>query len=335
VFIDRLVYWLRSPKRWEVVAFRTPGAEEHLAVKRVAGMPGETVSVRHGDVYIDGKIQRKSLDQLRDTAILVHDDAYRPQRERDFPRRWQAESVGSGWRCRNGITTFQPRLDGPDDLDWITYRHWRCVPGPAPRTEEYAVLDNYGYNQQVSRQLQRVTDLMLVCRLRSTWDAGALGFSIHDGRDRFQVVLLPARNEGRLHRNDSFLEAVKLPAAAYARDVKIELALCDRRVLFAIEQQVLIARAYEPAAGTVEPASRPLGIGATGLSVTIRHLQVFRDVYYLHPKRVGWDWSAPRSLGADEYFVLGDNAPLSEDSRHWTDPGLPRKLLLGKVLRGL
>jgi hypothetical protein len=39
-------------------------------------------------------------------------------------------------------------------------------------------------------------------------------------------------------------------------------------------------------------------------------------------------------LGAAEYFVLGDNVPLSEDSRHWTEPGLPRKLLLGKVLRG-
>jgi len=335
VLIDGLVYSARSPNRWEIVAFRTPGAEENLAVKRVVGLPGENVSVRHGDVYINGSIQAKSLEQLRDMAILVHDDASRPRKGSDLPRRWQAESAGSGWHRRHGIIAFEPRSNGCDDLDWITYRHWRCAPSPAPRTEEYAVLDDYGYNQQISRQLQRIADLMLVCRLRSTWDAGSLAFSIQDGRDRFQVVLLPARNEGRLHRNDSFLEAVKLPAAAYARDVKIELALLDHRILFAIDQQVLIEREYQPATGPSEPASRPLAIGAIGLSMTIRRLQVYRDLYYLHPNRVGWNWSAVRPLGADEYFVLGDNVPLSEDSRHWTEPGLPRKLLLGKVLRGL
>ena len=54
VLIDRSVYSLRSPRRWEIVAFRTPGAEESLAVKRVVGLPGEAVSVRRGEGAGDG-----------------------------------------------------------------------------------------------------------------------------------------------------------------------------------------------------------------------------------------------------------------------------------------
>jgi hypothetical protein len=36
-------------------------------------------------------------------------------------------------------------------------------------------------------------------------------------------------------------------------------------------------------------------------------------------------------LGADEYLMLGDNSPLSADSRSWRDsPAAPRELLIGK-----
>jgi len=335
VLIDRLVYSVRAPRRWEIVAFRTPGAPDHLAVKRVVGLPGERVSIRHGDVYVDGKLVRKSLDDLRAMAILVHDNAYHPSARHDLPRRWRAESTTSGWCGRRGTLAFRPRRDASGELDWLSYHHWRCIPGPLPRTEEYAVLDNYGYNQQEPRELRRVADLMLVCRLRCTWESGSLAFRIRHGEDRFRIVLLVGGYEGGIFWNDHLLDTFRLPPAAYARDVKIELALCDRRVLFAIDERVLIQRQYEPTAGPHEPVTRPLAIGGMGVSVDIRHMQIFRDLHFLDVSRLGRDWTTPLPLEADEFFVLGDNAPISVDSRHWPEVGLPRRLLLGKVLRRL
>lgn len=335
VLIDRLVHTIRSPRRWEIVAFRTPGAPDHLAVKRVIGLPGEHVSIRRGDVYVDGQLAHKSLGDLRDMAILVHDNAYQPRADRDLPPRWQAESATSGWHIRRGTLAFSPERDSSREFDWLTYRHWRCVPGPAPRTEEYAVLDNYGYNQQLSRELRRVTDLMLVCRMRCTWNSGRLAFQIRHAADCFRVVLLPGDNEGGLFWNDRLLETFPLPAVAYARDVKFELALCDGRVLFAADECVLVRSPYERTAGPDEPVSRPIAIGAIGVSMDIRRLQVFRDLHFLDPNGLGRDWTAPVRLGSDEFFVTGDNAPISEDSRHWPEAGVSRRLLLGKVLRRL
>jgi len=52
----RLSYLFNPPKRYDVVVFRYPDdpARTTLYVKRIIGMPGETVLIKDGKVYIDG-----------------------------------------------------------------------------------------------------------------------------------------------------------------------------------------------------------------------------------------------------------------------------------------
>ena len=50
---NRLAYLLRGPKRGEVVTIRYAGMHEML-LKRVIGLPGETVMFLHGHVFING-----------------------------------------------------------------------------------------------------------------------------------------------------------------------------------------------------------------------------------------------------------------------------------------
>jgi signal peptidase I len=54
VVANRLAYLNSSPKRFQVVVFRYPDDETRLFVKRVIGLPGETVEIKAGQVYIDG-----------------------------------------------------------------------------------------------------------------------------------------------------------------------------------------------------------------------------------------------------------------------------------------
>ena len=68
------------------------------------------------------------------------------------------------------------------------------------------------------------------------------------------------------------------------------------------------------------------------MQLTLHRCQVFRDLVYLDPAGLGRDWTAPARLGPDEVLVLGDNVPLSRDSRHWPQAAVPRPRWLGRVL---
>ena len=63
VLANRFIYRFRSPKRGEIIVFKTPGNAPVCSdgkvgetfVKRLIGLPGETVSEKNGFVSIDGK----------------------------------------------------------------------------------------------------------------------------------------------------------------------------------------------------------------------------------------------------------------------------------------
>ncbi len=54
IFGNRLAYMFSDPQRYDIVIFKYPDDETQLYIKRVIGLPGETVEIREGKVYIDG-----------------------------------------------------------------------------------------------------------------------------------------------------------------------------------------------------------------------------------------------------------------------------------------
>ena len=53
-FINRLAYWRAQPRRGDVVAIKTTGIG-NLFLKRVIGLPGETVRIKSGQVVINDR----------------------------------------------------------------------------------------------------------------------------------------------------------------------------------------------------------------------------------------------------------------------------------------
>lgn len=56
VFVDKVSYRLKDPERFDIVIFNFLHAEDTYYIKRVIGLPGETVQIIDGYVYIDGKL---------------------------------------------------------------------------------------------------------------------------------------------------------------------------------------------------------------------------------------------------------------------------------------
>ncbi len=75
VCIDRLTYVIFSPKRGDVVAFLPKGNEKsHYYIKRVIGLPGETIEIKGGHIYIDGVLYEDpyAVDATADAGICAN-----------------------------------------------------------------------------------------------------------------------------------------------------------------------------------------------------------------------------------------------------------------------
>lgn len=55
IIVSRLSYILGDPKRGDVVVFHNPADQTHDFIKRVIGLPGETVTIWDGRIYVDGE----------------------------------------------------------------------------------------------------------------------------------------------------------------------------------------------------------------------------------------------------------------------------------------
>ena len=55
LIVDKISYRFRDPKRYDIIVFPYKYEEDTYYIKRIIGMPGETVQIRDGYVYIDGK----------------------------------------------------------------------------------------------------------------------------------------------------------------------------------------------------------------------------------------------------------------------------------------
>lgn len=55
VLIDKLTYRFDNPQRFDVIVFKQNKTGEEL-IKRVIGLPYETVEIKDGSIYIDGKV---------------------------------------------------------------------------------------------------------------------------------------------------------------------------------------------------------------------------------------------------------------------------------------
>ena len=55
IFGNRLAYKRADPKRYDIIIFRYPDDESQLFIKRIIGLPGETIQIVDGKVYVEGQ----------------------------------------------------------------------------------------------------------------------------------------------------------------------------------------------------------------------------------------------------------------------------------------
>lgn len=133
ILVSKFSYLFSGPKRWHVVVFRFPGNPKQPYIKRLIGLPGETIRISGGDIYHarDGQplqIARKPDNRLLSMMQLVHDSDYRPELldQIGWPRRWQPWSAdpeaGQDWIAQGEGSGFLTKgATGRDTF--VRYNH--------------------------------------------------------------------------------------------------------------------------------------------------------------------------------------------------------------------
>lgn len=65
IMVNRLSYFRKGPERFDVIVFKQEGEEHnYYHIKRVIGLPGETVQIVNGKVYINGEPLKEVVRDL-------------------------------------------------------------------------------------------------------------------------------------------------------------------------------------------------------------------------------------------------------------------------------
>ncbi|MDY3552661.1 S26 family signal peptidase [Gemmata sp. JC717] len=349
LLVDKNVYDLRAPRRWEMVVFRCPNPKPSEFgkpyVKRLVGLPGEVITVRDGDVYANDVLVRKDLAELRETLVPVFDMNFAPKPD-GWSARWLVEpgdprlphgaNAASGPVIEGGALVLDAS-DGPQAVAAVRYRHWNL---DTRDPEPVRVWNAYnGYPIRRDRE-PAAHDFYLTCEVEVVAAVGAPGEAafecrLSDGADVVTAELgVGARGAGQarlIQEGSGGLGSAGGVALTPGSKHRLEFAFVDRRVTLALDGRVVVPLAdLAPVGKPRPPESRPVRrIAARGCKVIVRDLKLSRDIHYTitderdHGNR-------PARLGRHEYFVLGDNTQSSEDSRKWPNPGVPEDAFIGK-----
>ena len=168
ILVSKFSYQFGEPKRWDVIVFKYPGNAKMNYIKRLVGLPNETIRIQYGDVFVadnfsgelsEFHIARKPPDKLLAMLQLVHDNQHCAKRLIDagWPVRWQSESIpglgdGDSWKSEWEVDKKLPTramqrwsFNGSDDepLSWIRYRHFLAI---IPHKNVWGELDKGAYS---------------------------------------------------------------------------------------------------------------------------------------------------------------------------------------------
>ena len=178
----------RPPERWDVVVFRYPEEPEVSYIKRLVGLPGETIRIYHGDIYVKAA-GRATLSRWPASRCGISRRCRSPSTTTAIGRGpWPASPNGSGGERDGGWKLVDPRSSryqvegGPSD-EWAELRYRHLVPDPEQwdailqRPPAAARAPRHAGHRLLLVQHQHVGRLLATCSTKSSATRKAHGCS--------------------------------------------------------------------------------------------------------------------------------------------------------------
>ena len=337
VAVFKLQYRLFQPKRYDLVVFRregpfpkAPGVQETgdalFFVKRLVGLPGETLLIKKGDLFL-GETPREPLRKPLEAILSTRIPVYRWEPGASLRSAWQ----GDWWDGARGFRVEEEGLiadPGPSA-------------GAGPVTLTYAparkaVFDDYiDLDGNLHEGRRPVRDLILEIEVSFLSGTGGVTVVLREEGDRFRF-LLRARGAGGggevlstvagLER--SVIPPGRFPGFSAGKVYRVAFMNVDDRLLLIVDGARVFEAPYAANSAILNPAPENVpSIRVEGGRVRIQSIGIFRDIHYTSDMG-RWAVEHPFTVPEGCYFFLGDNSAESLDSRFFG--AVPARDLVGR-----
>jgi len=350
IFVLKCIHQFFEPRRWDVIVFKNPLEPHENYIKRLIALPGETVQIIDGDIFVDGQIRRKPPQVQEELWMSVYDNDYLPVNPKagDFNsgiwRQPFMNQVGSNWSiAAEGPAVFALEPDG-DQVHVLVYdtrvgNDFRAT---------YAYDDPRYYPR-----MPICSDLMVRFEVQRSDASDRVGAVLTKYGIEYRGWVIDGDNLRieKVHANGLVEELASrsidadAPTTAGFRFANVDHVL--RLEWAGVQLEYDLGTGPQDAGDPREVMPRLAILGSGHLK--LYHVGVFRDIHYITISAADGApilraaEQDPFTLGDDEFFVLGDNTPASLDSRWWDSPGIgnsgreyrmgtvPRDYLVGKA----
>jgi signal peptidase I len=380
ILVSKTAYDLADPERFDVVVFKYPEDAKVNYIKRLVGLPGETISIIDGDLWVSTagepeEIIRKEPEKLLGMLQEVHDSHHEADEllAAGWPQRWTDWKAGSGpgWSSEDGGRSFRASCQEGRSAT-LRYRHfladgevWEAVKAGSDVSSmaEAQLIDDFEAYNSIRTRSHWVGDLAIEVDLETESDRGEVALELVEGGLAYRCVVDlisgeatltipqqqgdPTPREGTPRGPTPIRGAGRWQLLFANVDDELSLFVDGQRIAFdrictfvrqedPVEPITTPREPGNPAAGDLAP----IGITASGATVTLHQLRVLRDLFYIgaydlgrRPGELLEDSRIDYELGPDQFLMLGDNSAASKDSRLWVEGHhVDRSLLIGKAL---
>ncbi|MFG0256327.1 MAG: signal peptidase I [Phycisphaerales bacterium JB043] len=363
ILVQKYLYALRPPRRWDVAVFKHPEEPETNLIKRVVGLPGERLALIDGDIFTRANnsgswtIQRKPPRVQRAVWQTIFDSQFTPMPDPGEPP-FVSPWLSPGWDTTSRIYRWAD--DSTATLTWNTSEH--------PLDDRVAYNATAGFS---SSSPFPVSDLRIRFSIKPETPPDSITIAISARSHDFEAYIAGSTATLRMRpisgrrNHDSWitLGAATISPITTSRHTPIELAHHDQTLTLRIDNDVVASAPYDwsaserlahalaptnPSAPRVDnprdyiTPTISITIASTPLEIT--RISVARDLHY-QSQRIGSSLSRASSLDnavsldTNHFFMLGDNSPASRDARAFdhVDPWVANAVgdTLGVVHRDL
>ncbi|MHC4394050.1 MAG: signal peptidase I [Planctomycetota bacterium] len=350
ILVLKCIYQFFEPKQWDVVVFKNPLDPPINYIKRLVGRPGETVEIIDGDIYINGEISRKPPRIQNELWMPIYDNNYQPVNPGKSSFNYHVwrqpfrNIADSKWTVpKDNPTTFHLNSSGEQEN---TMEYDTSLGNQFKVT--YAYNDVRGYDNR-----PYCSDLMTRFHADLTGPNSRVGITLSKYQNHYRAWV-DSSGEMVIEKTSEAKDIVELArksveSPAVGKPTLVKFANVDHRLIFQFGGKQLnydLGRGPDAAGRRLTNIESQVKIFGSG-QLTLSNVAVFRDIYYTASDGAGPGWATegnPKTLGKNEFFVLGDNSPNSADGRWWNKLGIgnnghtypegivPRDYLVGKAL---